>query len=148
MLVAAVLRTGHVVAIATAGFAVVKSSASATLLDGVLRESRHRSLGVEWRGSQVILAVGEQQTGSRQISALSGTSTANILHDCAANEIPDEDTVESFDNTTALSLGNRVARVLTGSKRAGGEEGTWYKDKLASLLVEYCEEEQQGIHHR
>lgn len=65
------------------------------------------------------------------------------IYDC-----PEEETVEAFDNTTALSLGLGIAKILTGKKRAGGTEGTWYGDKLADLLVEYCEEKQRGVHHR
>lgn len=146
MLATAVLRTGRAVAIATAGCVVVTWLTSATLLNGILRNSKH-SLGVEeGRSSPVKLAFGEQQTGSRRFSALSGT--ADTLGDCAANNVSDEYTVEAFDNTTTLSLGNIVARVLTGRSRAGGEDGTWYQDTLATLLVEYCEEEQQSIHHR
>lgn len=145
MLVAAVVRAQRVVAVATAGFVVVSLLASATLSDGVVRNSKH-SLVVEWEGSPAILAVRELQTGPRHFSALSGA--ADTLSDCAANEIPDEGAVEAFDNTTTLSLGNRVARILTGRSRAGGEEGTWYEDTLATLLVEYCEEGQQSIHHR
>ncbi|CAM9174776.1 unnamed protein product [Hapterophycus canaliculatus] len=38
--------------------------------------------------------------------------------------------------------------MVTGEKRAGGHEGTWYEDKLAILLVEYCEEKRRGVHHR
>lgn len=74
--------------------------------------------------------------------------SADILNNCAAQEISDEDTVEALDNTTALSLGSWVAKVLTGKRRAGGEEGTWYEDQLASLLIEYCEEQQRSVHHR
>lgn len=145
MLVPAVSRTRRVVATATAGCVIVAVLASATLSDGVLRYSRH-SLEVEQGDSPVIVAVGEQQRGPRRFSALSGT--ADTLNDCAANDISDEDIVEAFDNTTTLSLGNRVARILTGRNRVGGEEGTWYEDTLATLLVEYCEEEQQSVHHR
>lgn len=148
MLVTAVLRAGRVVAIATAVCVVVTSLASVTLWDGILRNSKHisSSLGVERGGSPVILlAIGEQQTRPRRLSALAGT--ASTLNNCAVNNASDEDTVQAFDDTT-LSLGNWAARVLTGTSRAGGEEGTWYKDTLATLLVEYCEEEQQSVHHR
>ena len=145
MLVPVVLRTGRIIAIATAGCVTVASLASATLSDGVLRHSKH-SLADEWGGSRVILTVGEQHTRPRRFSALSGA--AGTLNDCAANNITDEGTVQAFDNTTTLSLGKSVARFLAGRARAGGEEGTWYEDTLATLLVEYCEEEQQSVHHR
>lgn len=144
MLATAVLRTGRAITIATASCVVVTSLASATLSDGILRNSKN-SLGIERGSSPVILAVGEQQARPRRFSELSAADTVN---DCAANNISDEYTVKAYDNTTTLSLGNIVARVLTGKSRAGGEEGTWYQDTLATLLVEYCEEEQQSIHHR
>eukprot|EP00903_Cladosiphon_okamuranus_P017043 g15708.t1 len=146
MLIPTVSRTGCVIATATAGCVIVALLASTTLSDGGLRYSRQSSLEVSRGVSPVILAVGEQQRESRRFSALPGT--ADTRNDCAANGISDEDAVEAFDNTTALSLGNWVARILTGRSRAGGEGGTWYEDTLATLLVEYCEEEQQGIHHR
>jgi len=92
----------------------------------------------------VVRVLSGQQGGRRQVVALS----ADVLNHCAAQEISDEDTVEAFDNTTALSLGSWVVRVLTGKRRAGGEEGTWYKHQLASLLVEHCEEQQRSNHHR
>lgn len=144
MLVTAVLRIGYVIAIAMGGILVFISSASATLLDTTLRKSRHSSLG--GGGSQVILTVGEQQTGPERY--LAPSSMTDTLHDCTASGLSDEDTVEAFDNMTTLSLGSQVASLLTGRRRAGGEEGTWYEDKLATLLIEYCEEEQQSIHHR
>lgn len=77
------------------------------------------------------------------------TPGARILAaDLQVYDCPDEETVEIFDNTTALSLGLGVATMLTGEKRAGGHEGTWYEDKLRTLLVEYCEENRRGVHHR
>lgn len=144
MLVAPVLllRTASVIVTTTAFFLAIVSLASAALSDGVLHNLRHGGAGVDSGGSRVPgSVVGEQQTAPRRI-------LADLLHDCAAHGISDDDTVEAFDNTATLSLGIGVARILTGKKRAGGEEGTWYEDKLASLLVEFCEEEQRGVHNR
>lgn len=143
MLIAPVLlRTDSVVVTTTALFLAIASLASSTLWDGVPHKLRHGGAGVDSGGSQVLGSVfDKQQPAPRQI-------LADLLHDCAAHNISDEDTVETFDSTTTLSLGTGVARILTGQKRAGGEEGTWYEDQLASLLVEFCEEEQRGVHHR
>ncbi len=129
---------------ATAFLLAITSLVSTTLSGGLLHTLRPNGVGVEWGGSHVQPVLGEQQRGRRQVVALS----PDIQDDCAAREQSEEDTVEAFDNTTALSLGSWVARVLTGKRRAGGEEGTWYKDQLASLLVEYCEEQQRSVHHR
>ncbi|CAM9215650.1 unnamed protein product, partial [Scytosiphon promiscuus] len=79
-----------------------------------------------------------QRTQGARISALDPR-----IYDC-----PDEETVEAFDNTTALSLGLGVVTILTGKERAGGDDGSWYEDKLANLLVEFCEEKRRGLHHR
>lgn len=128
----------------TAFLLAIASLASAAVSDALLDTLRPSGEGVKWGDSHVIPVLHAKQGGERQIVALS----ANILSDCVAEEISDEDTVEAFDNTTALPLGSWVVRILTGKKRAGGEEGTWYEDQLASLLVEYCEEEQQSVHHR
>lgn len=75
------------------------------------------------------------------------TLVSDFQQDCAAYAISDEEIVAAIDNPT-LSLGLSVVDVLTGTKRSGGKEGTWYEDTLTSLLVEYCEEAQRSVHHR
>lgn len=142
LVVPVLLRTESAIVTTTALLLGISSSVSVALSDGDLYRLRLGGGGVDSAGSQVLgSVVDKQQTAPRRI-------LADLQYDCAAHNISDEDTVEAFDSTTRLSLGAGVARILTGNKRAGGEEGTWYEDKLASLLVELCEEEQRDVHHR
>ncbi|CAM9428615.1 unnamed protein product [Ectocarpus fasciculatus] len=129
------LRFGYLGVTTTAMLLVVTSSASmAAVADGVLLYKPEQGLTPETR---------RQAQTARML-----TTANNLQYDCAAHNISDEEAVEAFDNTTTLSLGLGIARILTGNRRAGGQEGTWYEDTLTNLLVEYCEEEERGVHHR
>lgn len=130
------LRFGYLGVTTTAVLLVVFSSSSAAAVaDGVLLYKP------EQQGST-------PETRRQAQTARMLAVAYDLRYDCAAHNISDEGAVEAFDNTTTLLLGLGIARILTGNRRAGGPEGTWYEDTLTNLLVEYCEEEERGVHHR
>lgn len=129
------LRFGYLGVTTTAMLLVVTLSAlAAAVADGVLLYKPEQGSTPDTRR--------QAQTARMLVAA------TNLQYDCAAHNISDKEAVEAFDNTTTLSLGLGIARILTGNRRAGGQEGTWYEDTLTNLLVEYCEEEERGVHHR
>lgn len=70
--------------------------------------------------------------------------------ECGVYGMPSEFIVAATENRE-LPLGTSVTKILTGPSRAGGNGGnggTWYEETLSSLLVEYCAETQQSVHHR